>query len=265
MNWIIPTIATNVTVPTDLKLGKLPARTDAVRLKFATYMTGQLPTPPASFGHDNLVKSFPMFGNDQYGDCVWAGAGHETQIWTAEGGAPATFSNSGILAAYSAVTGFNRNDPNTDQGTDMQAAASYRRKTGILDSHRRRHKVGAYVALTPGDLNQLYTAMWLFGAVGIGIEFPAFAMDDFNNRQPWDVSHHNTKIEGGHYIPVVGHHGLISVVTWGREIGMTEAFYQRYNDETIAYLSPEMLTGGVSLEGFNLAALQADLAAVTHA
>lgn len=248
------------------KLGKLPARPDAVKLKFAAYLTGKLPSPPTTFGHDNLVKTYPMFGNDQYGDCVWAGAGHETQIWSAEGGSPATFTDTGLLKAYSAVTGFNKNDPNSDQGTDMQAAASYRRKTGILDSHSKRHKVGAYVALTPGDVNQLYTATWLFGAVGIGIEFPAFAMDQFNARQPWDVSKHNTTIDGGHYIPAVGHHsGFINVVTWGREISMTEAFYKKYCDEAIAYLSPEALRVGVSLEGFSLAALTDDLKQVTSA
>jgi LAGLIDADG-like domain len=199
-------------------------------------------------------------------NCVWAGAGHETQIWTAEAGSPVTITENNALAAYSAVTGFNRNDPSTDQGTDMQAAASYRRKTGILDSHGKRHKVGAYVALTPGDVHQLYTATWLFGAVGVGIEFPAFAMDDFNARKPWDVQKTNAKIEGGHYIPAVGHHsGFINVVTWGREIGMTEAFYKKYCDEAIAYLSPEMLKGGESLEGFNLAQLTDDLKQVTAA
>jgi len=248
-----------------MKLGKLPARPDAVQLKFAHYLTGALPSPPTSFGHDDLVRSYPMFANDEYGDCVWAGAGHETQIWTAEGGNPARFGDHGILAAYSAVTGFDPNDPSTDQGTDMQAAASYRRKVGILDTHQKRHKVAAYVALTPGDVHQLYTAMWLFGAVGIGIEFPAFAMDDFNQRKPWDVQRTNTKIEGGHYLPGVGHHsGMITAITWGRKIGMTEAFYKRYCDEAIAYLSPEILSAGVSLEGFNLAALAADLKAITH-
>lgn len=249
-----------------LKLGKLPARPEAVKLKFASYLTGTLPTPPASFGHDTLVKSYPMYGNDQYGDCVWAGAGHETQIWSAAGGKPASFTEAGLLKAYTAVTGFNKNDPNSDQGTDMQAAASYRRKTGILDIHGTRHKVGAYIALTPGDLSQLYTATYLFGAVGIGIEFPAFAMDQFNARKPWDVQKSNAQIDGGHYVCAVGHHGgFINVVTWGREISMTEAFYKKYCDEAIAYLSPESLTAGKSLEGFNLAALTADLTAVAHA
>lgn len=248
-----------------LKLGKLPARPEAVKLKFASYLTGTLPTPPASFGHDTLVKTYPMYGNDQYGDCVWAGAGHETQIWSAAGGKPASFTEAGLLKAYTAVTGFNKNDPNSDQGTDMQAAASYRRKTGILDIHGIRHKVGAYIALTPGDLNQLYTAMWLFGAVGIGIEFPAFAMDQFDARKPWDVQKSNAKIDGGHYIPGTARHGMIDVITWGRVISMTEAFYKRYCDEAIAYLSPEMLKGGKSLEGFDLNSLTADLTAITHA
>lgn len=251
-----------------LQLGKLPARPGAVQLKFSTYFnTTVLPTPPATFGHDVLVPSFPMFANDQYGDCLWAGAGHETQIWTAEGsGVSAKFADSNLLAAYSAVTGFRPNDPSTDNGTDMQLAASYRRRVGLRDIHGKRHKVGAYVALQPGNLDELYTAMWLFGAVGIGIEFPASAMDQFNSRQPWDVSTVNTNIDGGHYIPGAGHHaGLINVITWGREIGMTEAFYKKYNDETLAYVSTETLNGkGLTLEGFDLRTLLHDLSAVSQ-
>ena len=56
-----------------------------------------------------------------------------------------TFNNQSVLKDYSAVTGFNPNDPNTDQGTDMQVAASYRRKTGVLDAAGKRHKVIAYL------------------------------------------------------------------------------------------------------------------------
>jgi len=36
-------------------------------------------------------------------------------------------------------------------------------------------------------------------------------------------------------------------------------------DEGVVYLSEEMLTGGKSLEGFNLAQLRADLAAIKSA
>ena len=73
------------------------------------------------------------------------------------------------------------------------------------------------------------------------------------------------QIEGGHYVPVVAlpTANMIQVITWGALQGMTQAFYEKYCDEAWAILSPEMLsTGGTSLEGLNLAQLQADVAAL---
>ena len=32
-----------------------------------------------------------MLGNDEWGDCAWAGPAHETMLLSAEGGAAATF------------------------------------------------------------------------------------------------------------------------------------------------------------------------------
>jgi hypothetical protein len=248
------------------KLGKLPARPDAVQLKFAKYIDRTaLPTPPAEFGHDRLITTWPMLANDRLGDCVIAGGLHETQLWCASARKTVTVSDAAAIRNYTAITGYDPEDPNSDQGTDMEAAAKYRRKTGLVDANGKRHKIAAYVALTPGDTQQLATAMWLFGAVGVGIEFPAFAMDQFDDRKPWDVQRTNSHVEGGHYIPAVGRHGgFINVVTWGREISMSPAFYQKYADECVAYLSTEMLTSGKSLEGFDLAALRADLAAITQ-
>lgn len=52
---------------------------------------------------------------------------------------------------------------------------------------------------------------------------------------------------------------LFECVTWGRLQSMTLRFYKNYCDEAYAILSPEMLIEGKSLEGFDLAQLQADL------
>ncbi len=87
-------------------------------------------------------------------------------------------------------------------------------------------------------------------------------MDQFNKGQPWSVVP-GAKIEGGHYVPLVGFDGThFLIVTWGKVHPMDPDFLSTYMDEGIAYLSNEMLTDGVSLEGFNQAALQADLKAL---
>lgn len=246
------------------KLGKAPARKGAVKLRLRDYLdTSILPKPPKSFGHEDLVPgAWNMLGNDSYGDCVWAGAAHETMLWNAEAGKQIVFSDQAVLSDYTAVTGFSQGDPNSDQGTDMQVAASYRRKTGVVDAGGTRHQVAAYLAITPGDVEEHKLALYLFGAVGIGIRFPGYAMDQFNEGKPW-TRHLFYSIEGGHYIPLVARRGGRFVcVTWGREQPMTDAFFKKFNDESVAYVSLETLKDGRSLEGFNAAQLQADLEAL---
>lgn len=246
-----------------MKLGKTPARAGAVKLRLSSYLDkSALPKLPARFGHETLVTDWGMLGNDQFGDCVWAGAAHETRLWGAEAGTPIAFTDKAVLSDYSAVTGFNPADPNTDHGTDMQVAASYRRKTGIVDAAGRRHKVEAYLALKPGDVTEHYYAMYLFGAVGIGIEFPSSAMNQCNAGKSWSVVS-KAKIEGGHYIPLVAKRAHLECVTWGKPQAMTVGFFQKYNDESVAYVSAEALANNKSPEGFDLATLLADLKSVT--
>jgi hypothetical protein len=248
---------------TQYKLGKTPARPGAVKMKLSDYLAKpQLPVPPANFGHYEIISNYGMLGNDQYGDCVWAGAGHETMMWCEEVGSTVSFTDKGVLSDYSKVTGFKPNDPSTDNGTDMQLAASYRRKTGVVDAAGKRHKVVAYLALVKGNLDQQISAAYLFGAVGIGIKFPKSAMDQFNAGKPWDVVA-GSPIDGGHYIPLVGRsNGNLVVITWGKIQQMTPAFFKKYNDESIVYLTKEDLKANVTPEGFNISQLQSDLAAL---
>ncbi len=242
------------------KLGKLPARPGAVKFKLTDYIS--LPTPPTSYGHYRLVtENWQMLGNDQYGDCVWAGAAHETMLWNREANRNVSFTDQEVLSDYSAVTGFNPNDPNSDQGTDMQVSASYRRKTGVKASDKR-HQVMAYLEIPVGNVTQIKQAVYLFSAVGIGFQFPDYAMDEFNSGQTWHLRSGGS-IVGGHYVPVVGYNGTyLYVVTWGKIQKMTWGFFKKYNDESIAYLSAEMLTNNKSLEGFDLTALEKDLASL---
>jgi hypothetical protein len=236
------------------KLGKLPA-SNQVKFKLSSFIDpSAFPKVPKSFGHESLVANFEMLGNDNYGDCVWAGAAHETMIWNACAGRGISFSDKSVLSDYSAVTGFNPSDESTDQGTDMKAAASYRRTTGVIDAAGNRHKIAAYLSITPGNLQEHYIAMYLFGAVGIGILFPGYAMDQFNQNKPWSVKQRGA-LDGGHYIPLVAKRSNIECVTWGRIQKMTVGFFGKYNDESLCYVSEEMLTNNKSPEGFDAASL----------
>jgi hypothetical protein len=238
------------------KYGKAPARPDAVELKFSAVFNDPLPVPPKSFGHVSGSTNWTMLANDIWGDCVEAGGAHEHMVWTAEGSQKmAQFTSAGVLSDYSAITGFDPNNPDSDQGTDMQQAAAYRQTVGYVDAFGNRHKIDAYAALEAGNLDQLAVAAWIFGAVGVGVRVPSTMQHQFMGGQPWAVVP-NDKIVGGHYIPCVGRNsaGNFVFITWGRLQAATPAWVATYMDEGLAYLSLEVInnTTKLSPEGFNL-------------
>lgn len=258
------------------KLGKKDFVEDKRDFKLARYMPevkGVLPTVPESFGHYDLIgnNAWGMDGNDTVGNCVFAGGDHETLLWTTEGGHQAAFSAETAIADYSAVTGYNPSNPDSDQGTVVRDALKYRQKTGLIDVNSKRHKIGAYVSIDPTKVDskgrpyELMNATYLFSAVGIGIQFPASAMDQFNQGKPWTVVK-GSKIEGGHYVCVIGFDGTyFLVVTWGKLQLVSIEFMLKYCDEAWALLSSEFINNsGVSPEGFNYTTLQTDLANITE-
>jgi hypothetical protein len=69
----------------------------------------------------------------------------------------------------------------------------------------------------------------------------------------------------GHCVPAVAYdQRFIYVVTWGAIKTMSWQFYAAYADEAFAVLSPDWIDKkvGTSPSGFDMAALQKDLAAV---
>ncbi|HEY4348191.1 MAG TPA: hypothetical protein VGM80_11430 [Gaiellaceae bacterium] len=254
-----------------LKLGKRPATHDRRDLRFGAYLdTTAVPAPPAQFGHEALYppKGWGMLGNDEWGDCAWAGAAHETMVFTKETHPrkPAVFTTAGVVGDYEALTGFKPSagppDHNpTDLGTSIREQMAYRRKTGIKDSAGARHRIGAYLSIDYTDLDQVYQAMYLFQVVGIGFNFPLSAFDQFHAGKPWDVVPGAT-VKGAHYVCAVAKRKNIEVVTWGSLQQMTERFFNKYVDEAWAYISVEALKDGKSPQGFRLADLKLDLAAL---
>jgi hypothetical protein len=253
-----------------MKLGKLPATPDP-RDYDGHFLLERAVAPgfsvPARFGHGTLLKEWGMLGNDSVGDCVFAGAAHETMLLSRIGSGPkAFFGPSAVLRDYSAVTGYDPRDPSSDQGTDVREALKYRVKTGILSDkpERTRHKIAAYARLSPGQWDELMKAVYLFGFVGIGVEFPQSAMEQFNDSEPWDVVP-GSPIEGGHYIPVVGRSSsdVAGVLTWGKRISMTRRFYETYCDEAWVMLSSEDLKkSGRNERGLDYDTLYQALAAI---
>lgn len=242
------------------RLGKQPARPH-VGLKLSDYITPhKLPPPPEEFGHESLIPNWGMLGNDQVGDCAIAGPFHALMLWNAEGKKPIHVDTPCTLRAYSAITGYDPTNPSTDQGSNVQEVSEYWRTKGLRDAKGKVHRIDAFLALEPKNIEQLWQALYLFDGVGIGIDCPEEYQEAFANGQVWDELS-DPHIAGGHYILGVGkRNGMINVVTWGRTQLMTAAGYEQFNDETFIYLDEEKLINGKDIDGFDLAQLVADMA-----
>lgn len=249
-----------------MRLGKTPARMNATVLKLSDYLDHAEIAPhiPVEFGPDG--GDWGVNGNDLYQTCVWAGAARETELWSRDAGFAVTIDTEQSLADYATVTGFDPGNPKTDLGTDVQVAASYRRRVGLLDTNGVRHRIGGYVSLIQGEPDQLAAATYVFGAIGVGLRFPDYAQEEFEAGSPWAVRYGVPKMLGGMYVPVTGRgaNGNFRVIAWGRMHEMQPSFYRRYCDEAICYLTPEFLRAGAAPLGFNRARLLADLEAFTR-
>jgi hypothetical protein len=240
-------------------LGKKPFVRDPRDLKFKAFRRPrELPARPKRFGNETVVTDWGVLGNNDCGDCVWAGAAHEHMLFCGVSGTKAEFKADDVIADYSAVTGYKVGDDATDNGTIVRDALKYRVDTGIKDANGTRHKIGAFVRLEPGNTDYLFEALWLFDVVGIGIEFPDSAFDQFDAGEPWRTVK-GASIDGGHYIPLVARRNRLVCVTWGKLQEMTLAFYKKYCDEAWAFISEDDLKDGKSIEGFDLEQLKQHL------
>ncbi|MGA7908148.1 MAG: hypothetical protein WCA16_12140, partial [Candidatus Sulfotelmatobacter sp.] len=158
--------------PMKLKLGKQAVRHDPRTLLLASYTTPALPAPPATLDLTMKIKGpWGMMDNDQIGDCTCAAAGHLLMEWTANAKVKMfTPSDQQIVAAYSAITGYNPQTGANDNGAVELDVLNYWRQQGIAG-----HKIQAFVATEPANHTHIMDAAWIFGGCYIGLLLPKTA------------------------------------------------------------------------------------------
>jgi hypothetical protein len=242
------------------KLGKLPVRTDVRTLRIGSYVdTQKLPTPPDTLDLADRVADWPMYANDRIGDCTIAASGHMIEAWTAESSGHAVeISERSVLSAFDHVK---QVDPLTgEEGAVVIDVLKYWRKQGIGS-----HRIGAFARVSVYDHALARASSWLFGGLYVGVQLPITAQD----QEVWDWTGSLSGPAkpgswGGHAIDLVRYGPTgVTVVTWGRLQEVTWPFWDRYCDEVYAILSTDFLDHGRAPNGFDLAALKADLALVT--
>ena len=242
------------------RLGRLPVATDVRTLRLAQYVDrSALPPAPPEMDISRAVYEWPMYANDRIGDCTTAAAGHMIEAWTAAAtGTPVVVSERDVLVAFDHVK---QVDPFTgEEGAIELDVLRYWRKTGIGE-----HRVGAFARVSTADRELVRIAAYLFGGLYIGLALPLTAQ----RQDAWDWTGSLTGPAtpgswGGHAVDVVAYDDTgLTIVTWGALKRMTWAFWDRYCDEAYCLISDDFLRNGRAPNGFDAAALRADLALVT--
>ncbi len=253
------------------RLGARAPRIDPRSLKLSKYIKA-LPAPPVNSGYVSAVPDWPMYSNDAIGDCAEAAAGHQIQQWTMYAGKPFKPTDGQIIDAYEGITGYNPNDPSTDQGTVIMDMLNFWRQQGIAG-----HKIVAFVSVDPTNVSEVQQAVYLFGGLIIGLALPVSAQippTGTNGLPVWLASGLTGPGApgswGGHCVPILGYgvdaqgNAGMEVATWAQLYDMTYAFLAAYGSEAWAIVTQDWIEAdGKSPSGFDLGQLQADLAEVT--
>lgn len=234
-----------------LKLGRLPATRPAALKDLAVYATGPLPKPPAT--REVPAASYPMDGNDTYGDCTIAGVAHLVAGWNAETHEKDPVpSEEAIVAEYFGLTG------GEDTGLNEAEVLKRWQTQGLFGE-----RIAGYAPVNPRDLLQLHQAVAFYGGCYLGIECPESAQQQFSNGEPWTYVE-GSPVLGGHCVVALGYgpHGGLHCATWGGIAVLEASFLAHYLDEAWVILPHQLVEAKGDSLGIDLAALEADLAKV---
>jgi len=201
--------------------------------------------------------------NNKIGDCTIAAAGHLIEDWTANvSGRPKILPDGDIIAAYSAITGYDPVTGKNDNGAVEIDVLNYWRQTGIGGD-----TIGAFVALELKNHSHICDAVYLFGGCYIGLALPVSAQ----TQVVWSVPPGGAVGTGapgswgGHAVPVVAYDEReLTVVTWGALKRITWGYWEAYCDEAYAIVSKDFVNNtSTAPNGIDMATLVHDLSEVT--
>ena len=236
-------------------------------LKLSDYIHAELAKPPAAISRPHPGFQWGMLANDKIGDCVIAMMLHSIEDFHLDAGTPPpAFTDADAISIYSAITGYNPNDPSSDRGTDEGAAMRYWEHPGLQSTDNGSHTIVATVAVDPSNLNECRIAIDEFIDLQIGIALPISAQGETEWTVVGDgkTGHSAPGSWGGHGIPYREYDAeTFKCVTWGAELLLTVPFHQDYAQEAHVVVTQEMLNKqGVGPSGVAWDELIADIKAL---
>ena len=236
-------------------LGKHRAVHDLRTLRYRDYRIPLPAVPPQAIWGDKVID-WGMMGNDQYGCCGVAGAGHLILDWTTNAGKPVKLTAKQIIKAYLKYTG------GQDNGVCLLDFLKYWRTKGLCG-----HKIVAFMAIDTKNLTEIKEGINLFGGLYMGFSLPDYVVPDSGNWDiiPWNNTDNPPDPNNGHCIMSPGYKTDIDGVTWGIKKPISVPFVQKYADEGYAIVTQDWIDKqGKSPSGLNLKGLLADLTAIKN-
>jgi hypothetical protein len=223
-----------------MKLGKLDPVHKPEHVSLADHMTVAAawgPVPAGGWEFAVPQSAMDVLGNDVAGDCAEAAALHMIQAQQFNVGKVCVPTRSDAFNLYTRVTGFNPDDPSTDNGTVLTDLLNYWQNTGITLGDRV-HKIVGWASLDISSIAQLRWAAYTFGGSMLGIRCPQQCEDNTAN---WNFA------PG---LPIIGGHAIIQegegsaggkLGSWGLWIPATWQFLLGYIDEAYIVVTPDWL------------------------
>lgn len=222
---------TNLTVDHGgMRLGRTPSRPeDLARVPRVSTILGEaLPDLPKEIDHfAGMTHLDDVLGNNEYGDCFYVAIASLIQSQTAIMGKERVFTTDEVLAMYSRDTGFNRNDPSTDNGANM-----FDGLTSIVQKGFCEVQVEGFALVDGTDFYKCHEGLLIGGGLLWGVDLPLIAQrqkrwrteigegDEANRPGGW----------GGHAVQqgysLVTDFGLSEerVRTWGTKKPVAQSF-----------------------------------------
>ena len=208
--------------------GRLPSSISALGA------VANLPAAPTSWTSPRL--KWGMLGNDQYGDCVFAGSAHAVMAVAKFLKISVTFYAQGVTKWYL----------NWDRGQDVGVVMDGFLRTWQDDTETSKEFYGygpaaPFSRVDPTNVDQVKSCIATFGAVLVGANLQQAQEDQFSKGQMWDYVPGSPSV-GGHCVALTGFNSVGPyVVSWGKGFRATWAWVTNCCDEAYTAVFPAAL------------------------
>lgn len=228
------------------------------------------PLPPHPLATDYLsaIRDWQMLGNDYFGDCVAVTAANERHVVNKVLSGKDTYSTVDQVFAFYRTQNPNfqpnPNDPVEDNGMVIQTALETLIANG--DRYFDGVKPLAFAKVDHTNLEEVKSALAIFGMLWVGINVQRANMYQFNDNEPWDYVS-GSPDDGGHSVVAGGYLSQptndVRFITWGEETGFTDNFWNHQVEEAWVVIWPEHLGTTQFEAGVDQAALAAAYESLT--